>query len=110
MDGNFDESAKLGRGSHARVMKIASYISKYVAKDFADDVNLNRKRYFSSEVPVIRPKVLTYGEQASMADLIAGLYAEIPGELIDFATFHQSSREFFWYSAHAAPLPGGVGS
>ena len=106
MDGSFDESAKMGRGDHARVMKIASYVSKYVAKDFADDVNLNRKRYFASEVPTIRPEVRSYGEAASMADLIAGLYAEIPGELIDFQTFHQGNREFFWYSAHAAPSPG----
>lgn len=101
--GNFDESKKLGTGARARAMKIAGYIGKYVSKSFADG-DLNRRRYFASEVPQFEVDVqkLHAGE---LADLMAGLFAEIPGELIDFTPYFQKNRKLFWFSAHVKAVP-----
>lgn len=96
--GNFDESSKLGRGRFARVMKIAAYIGKYVAKDFAHGL-LNSKRYFASERPQPVVERVRYAE-SSLGELVALLYASIPGDQVDVATWVQPKRGFFWLSSY----------
>lgn len=101
LGGNFDESKKLGRGDRARAMRIATYIGGYVGKDFADCA-LNRKRYWASGTAAPQVTVRQVDCDASMADLIASVYAHV-GEVIDLQTHFQRNRELFWLSAHERP-------
>lgn len=102
--GTFNESSKLGRGHMARCMRIANYLGKYVAKEFADDAQLNAKRYFASELvqPVVTRR---WQETAVMADLIAEVFSGIDGELLDVSSYLSRDGDFFWLSSHA-PVGG----
>ncbi len=96
--GNFDEQKKLGRGAHARVMKIAHYIGKYVAKDFAEG-ELDAKRYAASRggAAVVESRRF---DASNLAEAIAWVYGAIDGEMIECQSWHSRERSLYWISAY----------
>lgn len=100
--GTFNEN-RSGRGVMARMMKIAGYIGKYVAKGFADDAELNKKRYFASDLP--QPSIRRdWHDEAELTGLIAAAYGELAGAALEeCATMLPTVGNFFWMSIYAPP-------
>lgn len=98
--GNFDES-KRQNGALAQCMRIARYIGKYVAKDFADG-DLNSRRYMPSAI--VQPTVTrSWHDQADMAGLIASVYADISADMVDASTWLTPYGDLLWLSVYAPP-------
>lgn len=106
--GNFDENKRAGRGAYARCMRIAGYVGKYVAKDFAEG-ELNSRRYMASSMP--QPTVSRqWHDVAVLPELVASIYSGISADLIDCSTWLSKTGDMLWISAYAPPvgppLPG----
>jgi hypothetical protein len=68
LGGNFDESKKTNLRSSAAISR---YISKYVAKAFADDALLNKRRFSHSEgVDVATPSVRDFPPETPLLELM----------------------------------------
>jgi hypothetical protein len=102
LGGNFDE-AKRKFHAKSRSHKIASYVSKYVAKAFDQDEALDdKKRFWVSQGVKVPPAVVKLYERAQFADLIALVYEACGGLTGDTVTFLSAERGVFWMCSEKA--------
>lgn len=96
--GNIDV-ARRKRHSRSTPAKIASYLSKYIGKDFSEgDKGVNRyARYGSFDIPA----PVDLGRFSSALDAVAALH-HLAGDLVVFN--QHFSRFGDWYFLHAEPL------
>lgn len=96
-EGNFDQSRRK-RQSKKNAMQIASYISKYVTKDYAEG-DLNKKRYMHSEVgTATKTQTYLFGANQSFGELIALMYQEVAAGPCEIRTHMEAARGMFWIS------------
>jgi hypothetical protein len=105
LGGNFDESKRKAR-SQASSLRIARYITKYVAKDFADG-ELNRKRYWAGgqwkaprRVSMLFPRGRDEGVSAELLSLV---FDEVVGRGTDYTHWLHPEGFVYWVAAFAPP-------
>lgn len=106
LGGNFDESKRRAR-SRASSLRIARYITKYVAKDFADG-DLNRKRYWAGgDWPAPQRVSMLFerahGAQGVSADLLGLVFSEVVGPGAEFTHWLSPDQSVYWVAALNRP-------
>ena len=97
--GSFNERKRKAH-SRSAAHKIASYISKYVAKQF-DQARDGAHRYFVSQGVVIPRAVVELFRAEELATLIAIVHEWADGERNEF--FYDAGRGLFWMSGERPP-------
>lgn len=108
LGGNFDESKRRAR-SRANGLRIARYITKYLAKDFAEG-DLNRKRYWAGgDWPAPERVTMLFAREGShmSSTLLAMVFEDVVGQTSDYTIWHDGEREIFWVAAFDPPNKGG---
>jgi hypothetical protein len=105
LGGNFDESKRKSR-SRASSLRIARYITKYVAKDFADG-EFNRKRYWAStnwkaprRVSMLFPREV---DERVSAELLALVFDEVVGSASEYVHWVHPDGFVYWVAAFSPP-------
>lgn len=109
LGGNFDES-KRRAGARASSLRIARYITKYLAKDF-EDGELNRKRYWAGgdwpapeRVTMLFPR---FGDGIS-AELLGMVFDEVVGQSSDYTQWLSPDGFVYFVAALGSPPVRGV--
>lgn len=109
--GNFDEAKDRNKwhrkGSMQRsAAAIARYISKYIAKSFADDQDLNRKRWNHSDVTLPHAIRERFSIDCDATEMIKMAYAAV-GERIT-RTWWDSGRQCFFIETDDTERPPNI--
>lgn len=104
LGGNFDESKRRHR-SRASSLRIAKYVTKYIAKDF-DDGELNRKRFWAGGewVAPTRVTMLFPANGAGLSgDLLALVFDEVVVPGSEYTYWLHPDGHTYWLAALSPP-------
>lgn len=109
LGGNFDESKRRSR-SRASSLRIARYITKYLAKDF-EDGELNRKRYWAGgewQAPERVTMLFKRELDGFNSDLMAMVFDEVVGTSTEFTHWLSPDGFVYWIAALGPPRTIGL--
>lgn len=102
LGGNFDESKRRGR-SRASSLRIARYVTKYIAKEF-EDGDLNRKRFWTGgewdapkRTTMLFPRLP--GADGISAELMGLVFEEVVGPEAEFTHWLDPAGFVYWVAA-----------